>query len=359
MKIGLLSDLHAHPFRAYAEILEGGINSRLRHAIDVVEECLEVCLEQGVQALLFGGDLFHVRRKIDVTAFNLAYEVFARFPMNGIELVMIHGNHDQADKHGSQHSVHAFRTFASVIDEPGWEMIDTRQETIGVFGVPYTENLEHLRQAVQEPCPWEPAPKIFLGHLGIQGAKVGADFVYTNPHDAKVSDLSPSRFDAVWLGHYHIPQTLDYNSHYIGAPLHHNWGDRNQKRGFVIYDTETMKHKRHLLRRAPRFTQVISEAELCEYVQSFEGDYLRLVTAEEWSEDRREAKRQELGARSFEVVPPKIEAQVQEARIEVDPSTSIQDILDQYVKSGVQPADELDLDYLIQIGRNILEQVEE
>jgi len=360
MKIILFSDLHAHPFKPYATILESGMNSRLADAISCIHQVLQIAREQDADLVLFGGDMFHVRRTINVMAFNAVYEAMAGFSMYKIPVGMIHGNHDQADRAGDDHSIHAFRTFCTVIDDPGWQMLTGRSgKPYAIMGVPYTENIEHLRHVLKEPCPAANKHRLFLGHLGIQGARVGADFVYTNPHDASIGDLTATEFDAGYLGHYHEHQQLAPNFHYIGAPLQHTWGDRDQWRGCLVYDTDTGRHKKIAL-KAPKFQQLTIE-ELNSGAPILTTDnYVRIEDSRVWPDAEREDIRKSLEARSLEILKPKNGTEsTSGTRLQMGPSMSYIDMMQTFVRSGVQRADDLDPEYLIQLGAEVLEEVEQ
>jgi DNA repair exonuclease SbcCD nuclease subunit len=355
-KLILFSDLHAHPFKQYATILSNGMNSRLMDAINCIAQVYEHAIAVGADVVLFGGDLFHVRKTIPVVAFNAVYEQMAKFVGSRIPVIMIHGNHDQADRVGNVHSIHAFRSFLEVIDKPGWnEVRCANGEELQLMAVPYIENIPQLQEAVSTPCPHPGAHKLLLGHLGIQGAKVGADFVYTNPHDAALSDLNVSAFDAVFLGHYHEYQQLASNAWYIGAPLQHNWGDRGSTRGFILYDTETRTHE-HIPLTAPKFVQLAEGEEL---VGGQDG-FVRLVSSAPWTEVTREAARAKMGARSLEIVRPKdASLTATPQRMVIDPAQSPEEVLEKYVLSGATNLDGLDDNYLIQMGREIMREAEE
>lgn len=363
-KIVLFSDLHAHPFKPYATILENGMNSRLADAVSCVEQIVAYCNEDPeVEAVAFAGDMFHVRRTINVPAFNAIYEALARFRTIGVPLVMIHGNHDQADRLGESHAIYAFRTFATVLDRPGWEILQGRSGyPFTLLGVPYMEDVQSLREVVDTPAPATGLPRLFLGHLGIQGARVGADFVYTNPHDAAAHDLNQDAFDAGFLGHYHIHQAVGPRFWYIGAPLQHNWGDAHQWRGFLTYDMDRGTIEHHDL-VAPRFLRVeaahLSTLSQAQAQALLRDSYVRVTDRRTWTDDEREAWRQMTGARSVEVVNEvQHKPEQQGPRIEVGPGMSPQDLLATYVRSGIQPHDDLDEDYLLQLGLDVMEEVE-
>jgi DNA repair exonuclease SbcCD nuclease subunit len=362
MKLVFFSDLHAHPFKPYATILANGMNSRLADAVGCVEQIYEYCTSHPVDAVLFGGDMFHVRRTIVVQAFNAVYEAMSKFKLSNIPALLIGGNHDQADRDGSEHSVHAFRTFATVVDEPGWVTWPTKSGEIQLLAVPYCEDVEVIRSLADMVTKGN-RPRLFLGHFGVQGAKVGADFVYENPYDVTVADLNQPSFDAGFLGHYHLYQPVGMNFHYIGAPLHHSWGDVGQPRGFIVYDTETKTHE-YINLRAPRFVDpdlgVLKET-LKQQSTIFEDCYVRTYDGRSWSDDEREDMCKKLKARSFEVFPPKVKSangQKPGARLEFKPGASYPDMVERYVRSGVQSAEGLDPEYLAQLGAEVLEEVE-
>lgn len=361
-KVILFSDLHAHAFKPYATLLPGGVNSRLRDAVSCIEQIHAYATQNQISAVLFGGDMFHVRKNIHVAAFNMVFEAMSRFAVSKIPVLMIPGNHDQADLVGDVYSVYSFSTFCDVVGKPDWHVVDAGAEALQVLAIPYIENAEHVR-ALTETTPPEPhLPKIQLSHLGVQGAVVGADFVYINKHDPTVEDLHPERFDAVYLGHYHLHQKLAPNAWYIGAPLEHNWGDRGgaEPRGFLVYDTETRTHTRVPL-RAPRFVVTAVPSVDYEPLPELFDNYVRVVSDQKFSVDQLEEMRRHHGMRSLEVVPTTkgLIQCVHARRLEVDPRMSPEDLVRKYVESGLGDSDGLDESYLIQLGQEMLQEVEE
>ena len=127
-KILLWSDLHAHEFRPYSTILPNGMNSRLADAIECVNQIHGYSIKHDVDLVLFGGDMFHIRKNIAVQAFNEVFEAMSQFSLSKVPVLMLHGNHDQADKEGSVHSIHSFRTFLQIADKPGWVQLQHLQK---------------------------------------------------------------------------------------------------------------------------------------------------------------------------------------------------------------------------------------
>lgn len=359
----LFSDLHAHGFSQYATLTSDGVNSRLADAVSIINQVHQIAEEHDVDMVLFGGDMFHIRKVLHTQTFNMVFEAMAKFAVSKIPTVLIHGNHDQSDRAGTQHSLFTFNTFLHVISEPEWNLVEGRHgNRYNILGIPYTENVAQLQHHVSMR-PKNPGMRIQLSHLGVQGAIVGADFVYANPHDPRVSDLGAANFHACFLGHYHQHQMLADNAWYIGAPLHHNWGDRfdPHPRGCLLYDTETGEIERIPL-QAPRF--VVCDGLLSSIAPEHEpqacySDYIRWVTDEVISESDRQDIQNNLGCRSLEIVPKNKASEIIAPRLQVTPHMSTKDMVDAYVKSGLTDADGLDPQYLLQMGHELLEEAQE
>lgn len=361
-KIVIFSDLHAHTFGPYSTALEDGTNSRLQDALNVIHSVRKAALEADADMVLFAGDLFHERRHVVTQAFSKVYEALSMFAVDRMPLFMIHGNHDQADKAGKFHALKPFGAFAVVADEPGWTALTGRNgETVDILAVPYIEDTNHLLGIVNEPAPDTDNPKIFLGHFGVDGAKLGADFVYSNSNEPVIGNIPVGRFSAGFLGHFHMHQQLAPNFWYVGAPLQHNWGDRGQKRGYMIYDTETTEAEFVELTDAPRFEEVsvhLVNDSLGEAKKVCDGNFVRIISDKPWTEDLIDEARLTLGAKTLEVVSKRDDKnEAFEVRLQVDPGASYDEMVSEYVKSGLVELDGLEEDWLITVGHRLLEEV--
>jgi DNA repair exonuclease SbcCD nuclease subunit len=362
-KILLFSDIHSHPFKAYATINAEGMNSRLADAISCINQIYEYAVANDADVVLFGGDMFHVRKHINVTAFNAVYVGMSQFSVSKIPVLLIPGNHDQCDKEGHDHSIYAFRTFLEVADKPGWyELRGKSGKLYDICAIPYCDDVEMIHGLVNGR-PRTLHTTLLLGHLGVQGAKVGADFVYTNPRDPTVVDLNCSYFDACFLGHYHEHQQLAPNCWYIGAPLQHTWGDTGQQRGFLEYDTDTGAIQKILL-QSPKFVLLSDhDAQLAlaghhTFPDGRDG-FVRVVSDRSWLDADLEKLQECLGSRTIEVIPPKLYSlETQPARMNIDISMSLTEMLDSFVKSGLAEMEGLDEDYLLDLGRSIIREIE-
>jgi DNA repair exonuclease SbcCD nuclease subunit len=356
MKILIFADLHAHPFGPYSTVLENGMNSRLNDAVNCLEQIFTYADDNDIGMVWFAGDMFHTRKTITIQAHKAVYDVLNKFHQNDICVIMLHGNHDQADRHGNDHSLHSFRTLSTVIDKPQWlEFSGSDLDKAFLCAVPYIEDVSVIKTLINKKLVGSDTniPKFFLGHFGITGAKLGADFVYENTHDASINDLNAHIFDAGFLGHFHLPQQLSQNFWYVGAPLQHTWGDVGQTRGFAVYDTNTKQYTMHEL-KAPKFVRMVSD--VC---SESTDNYVQLYDKRIWSEDEKENFKHKLKARSFEVLPILKDKNVESLpRIDFKPGMAYPEIIKMYVASGVQSTDELDSSYLTKLGTELLLEAE-
>ncbi len=279
-KIVLFSDWHAHPFAQFSNSNIGGMNSRLQDAFDVLHQIKNYVEENSkdVLAVFFGGDLFHVRNTINVVTWNaVIYELklfIDSLTSLGIEFHLIVGNHDDSSRSGDSTSL----DFIQHLGVPSKRSTMLyKAPTIATVGgslktcfVPYTEDSRAVLDVVAEKSD------LFLGHMGIQGSDLGSDFVYKNQNDWNFHELNPQNFDVMMMGHFHKNQALAEHAYYIGAPLHHNFGDEGQKRGFVVYDIETKEHK-HIETKFPKFI-TITDAMIDQDLSFTNNNYLRIKT---------------------------------------------------------------------------------
>jgi DNA repair exonuclease SbcCD nuclease subunit len=111
------SDIHFHNFRNHSRVLDTGVNSRLDNAVRVVDYLRDYCVLNGVRHVLFGGDLFHERGRLDTEVFNAARQACKRLSQVA-DLYLVVGNHDQSPVNEREHALESFRDFAVVIDAP-------------------------------------------------------------------------------------------------------------------------------------------------------------------------------------------------------------------------------------------------
>lgn len=241
----VFSDFHAHNFaegasRVEHEVLPGLFNSRLIAAGKAIDQICDYAKDNGIELVLFAGDMFHSRSKLDVDVVNVLHYHLRKLS-ECTTVYAIAGNHDYADKFGNIHSLSPLADSIRILEGNGCvglTEVGSQYTQILISGVPYTDSLEEAKIRLQRSADFgilgdEAAYKILLAHLGMQGAKVGSDYVLIEKTDIQVSDVPYDSFDVCLFGHFHEHQQLFGNGWYVGATFQHNWGDANTKRGFL------------------------------------------------------------------------------------------------------------------------------
>ena len=257
MKIAFTADIHAHNHTAFAKMLPNGRNSRLQSILDVFKQIVDKSAEQNVSHLVVVGDMFHARARIDVDVLYGVAEVL-RYATDRMAVTLIVGNHDQYSRDGRYHSLAPFLSNESgrcvVMDHAAW--FPSTDATFRLACMPFCDTREDFDVAARLLGGGKPGFSILAAHLGIDGAVSGPDEI---PVKESIPANHPffKSFEYVILGHYHGYQILhkDGTMFYVGSPLQHNFGERNEVKGFSIIDTETHAHIRVPL-DAPKFRAV-------------------------------------------------------------------------------------------------------
>ena len=346
----VFSDFHAHNFKAYSRLSNYGIsylNSRLVDSLVVLDEIRSYCNANGIETVLFGGDLFHSRQAVRTDVLTSVYSSLKAFCQDGIQLIMIPGNHDYANRQGNINSLLPLQdvpgmvvaSYASIFNAKGFE----------VACVPYTDNLEKAKENLAhfsklgDPDP--DYPRVLLAHLGMQGARVGSDYVLVSDGDIGVSDVPQDAFDLCLFGHFHEHQKLFKNGYVIGATHQHNWGDSGGSRGFLHVTIEGDDIDIQQVRPiAPRFMYAESDQDLDQLER---GDIVRCPATA--SDDFKEKIRKQITNIGFleEVNTVTDVAEEQFSTESLDPN----DMLSEWIESQ---STELPTEDLLSLGKELL-----
>lgn len=239
MRVIVTADVQLHNHNAFARILPDGRNSRLQDGIDAL--CRVAALAESGDTVVINGDVFETQKAVD-TSVTHAFADWVYYTLaRGVELVLVVGNHDQYTRAGEVHALAAYRATqgVTVVDRP------TKLE-LGSdlwFLMPYSEDLDAVRQFIAEAAT---VPEGKDGHSGhrflclhqaVSGARL-ENSVFEG--GLALGELRADCFEAVLLGHFHRPQSLLPNVHYIGSPYQVTPDEHGQnKRALVVEGGQT------------------------------------------------------------------------------------------------------------------------
>lgn len=236
-KILIFSDIHIHPHKQSSE--------RLQDCISALIWVFETAIKEGVNHLVFAGDLFHDRKKIDILTYQRTFEVIQKYVSeDGINIDFLLGNHDLW--HFQKWDVSSVFPLAAI---KGVRVID-RPCTISIYNqdvsfLPYTHDPITDITRIKNKSKF----KLLFGHCAIDGAilnSAGTEAEVNVEHDGDMVKVSPEIFkdwDQVFLGHYHAEQKIGTNAEYVGSPLELSFGECFQRKHVIIYDLETHEKK--------------------------------------------------------------------------------------------------------------------
>ena len=190
----------------------------------------------GITTVLDLGDTFDNRKGVDLYSLDWAKtSYFDRLSNLGIDLISIVGNHTAYYKNTNE-----INTINLLLREYDNITILSECAELEVGGLPILfipwinqENSVRTYKKIKESkC------KVAMGHLELNG------FVATHGHTMEHgADFDCyNKFKQVFSGHYHT-RSNNGKIYYLGNPYEMFWNDVNDKRGFHIYDTETLKLK--------------------------------------------------------------------------------------------------------------------
>lgn len=342
-----------------------GINTRLVHCYDQFVHMIKYAKSHQIRCIVFCGDLLHSKKNVTKDVYNVLHKAFTLANDEGIQLVLIPGNHDYVDKEGTNHSLMHLDIFPNVsVLEFGNNVVDIKAgkgaRWVGIRGVPYTECKEVLIEEMNfdQGETWEMHDfRILLSHSGMQGAKVGTDFVMTREWDLSAKDVAKDLYDICLFGHFHEHQRVFHNGWIVGAPMQFNWSDTGGTRGFmhiklekgvdpVVVHVPTAEH-------IPRFHMLNDQSDLSGVKAH---DFVKYKLSEAISEDVHDRIKGYLCAvigavpAYVDLIPP---PKTEEAALLLESGLTTTTVVDEWV--SVKKSD-LDEAKLLELGKALLAQ---
>ena len=191
--------------------------------------------KEGISVVVDMGDTFDSRKGIDFSALAWAKNnYYDRLKDMGIHVHTIVGNHTAYYK--NTNDVNAvdllLREYANVTVYS--EATEIKLDKLGVLFIPWInqDNEEKTHKLIKKTTC-----KCAMGHLELHGFRVNKHVVMEHGMESELYQ----KFQKVFSGHYHT-RSDNGTVFYLGNPYEMFWSDVNDKRGFTIFDTETLEH---------------------------------------------------------------------------------------------------------------------
>jgi|TARA_B100001094_G_scaffold122744_1_gene118485 DNA repair exonuclease SbcCD nuclease subunit len=226
MKIAIITDTHY------------GARKGSKHLHDYFEKFYDdvffPTLEaEGIDTVIHMGDAFDSRKSIDYQSLEWSKRVvFDR--LKNYDVHMIIGNHDCYYK--NTNNVNSpellLQTYNNI--KTYSEVSEITLDKLKILFIPWinAENFENTVKSIKNT-----SSICAMGHLELNGFRAHRGHVMEDGMDCKLFD----KFEKVFSGHYHT-RSDNGKIFYLGNPYEMFWNDVNDKRGFHIFDTETLTH---------------------------------------------------------------------------------------------------------------------
>lgn len=270
-RVLLFSDVHVHPHKRKVE--------RLEDCLRTLEWVFDVAAQEQIDDILFGGDLFHDRQKIEVYTYQRTFQtIYHRMKTSKLNLYLLLGNHDLwFNEKTSISSVFPLSAIPRV-------RLISKPERLNIAGanwdfIPFTHNPV---AAVADLKALPGDPQYALGHIALDGALLHGNS-YSDvviEHDGDMVTVSAdifSHYQNVFLGHYHAQQKINSIVEYIGSPLQLSFGEAFQDKHIIIFDCETRKKQYVKNTFSPRHL-ILKEADLDKH--DLNGNFVQIVVEE-------------------------------------------------------------------------------
>lgn len=212
---------------------------RLIDCLNALRWVFDVARERKIKKVVFCGDFFQHKFKIQVLAYFLAYQILEE--NRDIDVYMLVGNHDLwFHENWDVSSVKPLNSLSNVtiIDEPCTLNI----EGIDIDFLPYTKNpIEIINNHFKKKS------RILCGHLAVANAKM-SNFFGTIADGSVESEKDMSLitidefvgWERVFLGHYHMAQKLNDKVEYVGSTLQLNFGEAFQDKHIISMNVDDL-----------------------------------------------------------------------------------------------------------------------
>ena len=341
----LFSDIHLACHKRRVE--------RLEDCLKVLDWVFDVAEERGITNILFGGDLFHDRQKIDVYTYQRVFEVLNKRLDGKKKLYLLLGNHDLW--YNDKTSVSSVIPLSSL---PGVEII-SEPKRIFIAGcnwdfIPFTHDpitsLEKLSKYFSEP-------QYALGHIAIDGAILhGSQYSDVEiEHDGDMVSIGVGLFEHyihTFLGHYHAEQKVNSKVEYIGSPLELSFGEAFQKKHIIAFNGVSKK-KTYISNDFSPKHLVISIKDKDKY--DLEGNFVKIKVDDIGATDLISLRKDLLESNKLGSLEIKQQKKQMEEHVIQDAKAILykgEEMLNKYIDE-VAPNSKLDREQLLRIGKKI------
>ena len=198
----------------------------IQQVFDIVKQAIDICSNNRIP-LYCGGDVFDSRRSQSLTVLDLWSELLDYCELKSVEMRCIPGNHDKMDYKSERSYLDLYQRHPAFKLTRDYQFYD--HDNIRVHMIPFFSEKDIYPQYLQR-VQYGDGINHLITHIATDGVRNNDGSMIA---DTLSVDLF-SKFDKVFVGHYHDKQTIR-NIHYIGSCKQKDYGEDDDK-GFTLVD---------------------------------------------------------------------------------------------------------------------------
>lgn len=274
MRFIALADLQIHNYRKFNDN-----NSRLRNCLLVIAKVFKFAAKNDVKVIMFAGDLFDTKDKLDTVVVNGAMEIFKLMEKNypEINFYAISGNHDQVSKQLIDNDAETSLKYLDLAVS-NFHLVDNEtvvnggfmEEGIDFHCIPCYEYPEHFYERLQQVVDNMDESKRNFLMCHVTAVPEGLHFAGNiDPEHELFKNFEFTLAGDIHTSHWHTDSFL-----MLGAPIHRHLGDYGVDMGFWIFDTEDPKENHKFISLNDHFPVYRKVKEGKEVPEEFENDFV-------------------------------------------------------------------------------------
>jgi len=229
MKFGYTADIHLSRYGQDKLEDESNLPERLHSIKSALDSMAQYLVDNDIPTMTIGGDLLHGKSIIYAIAQDLMIDFFHHWS-DKLKFYVIDGNHDLSGK--GHNVISALKPLKNL---PGvtWVPFNETLTIDDMLMVPYGPDMVNIIK--------KNSARTLVSHFGLSEGMLNSGISIVS--DISLRDLD-GRYEVVLLGHYHKPQEIlrpSIRLYYVGSPIQLDWGEKNDDKRFLVYDTETLE----------------------------------------------------------------------------------------------------------------------
>lgn len=204
------------------------------------QEVFQLAIRNHVKLIIIVGDAKQQYNPVDTRVVRFWMGFILEAKEMGLAVHFLLGNHDRIGQYADA------QNWLSILSAAGAETYDspTAVNLVGdvdLYYLPYISSLEKLKKAAKglaREAKTSRNPRLLFFHCDIYRAKYSLVSSETSKTSFTVDDLYPERYHYCIGGHLHLAQQLRKNVMYVGNPFACDWGEANQQKRYLLFDSQ-------------------------------------------------------------------------------------------------------------------------